>query len=118
MTLLLIASFVAFSVPRETRADSGYSFLEAMGISIAVGTVLGASTLPFYEQPGTHVTNLAYGAAIGAVVGLGAFIFGSVSEKGNSSPDLSAEDFRSIQRQYALLERDTILWMPVVSLNW
>lgn len=108
---------MSLSGPREARADSGYSFLEAMGISIAVGTVLGASTLPFYEQPGRHVTNLAYGAAIGAIVGIGAYIFGSISG-GNSRPDLSAENFRILQRQVALFESDTLVWTPLVSLNW
>ncbi len=114
---IVLAILMSLSGPREARADSGYSFLEAMGISIAVGTVLGASTLPFYEQPGRHVTNLAYGAAIGAIVGIGAYIFGSISG-GNSRPDLSAENFRILQRQVALFESDTLVWTPLVSLNW
>ncbi len=38
-------------------------------MSIAVGTVLGASTLPFSEQHGEHTGNIALGAAHGAVVG-------------------------------------------------
>ena len=46
-----------------------------MGISIAVGTVLGASTLPFYEQPSDHYSNMLIGAAAGAAVGLGILIY-------------------------------------------
>jgi hypothetical protein len=66
----------SLSVPRTARANSGNSFLETMGISIAVGTVLGASTLPFYDQPGKHLMNLAYGASAGAVVGVGVLTYG------------------------------------------
>ena len=117
MLAIVLAILMSLSGPREARADSGYTFLEAMGISVAVGTVLGASTLPFYEQPGRHVTNLAVGAAIGAIVGLGAVVFGATSG-GNSRPDLSAENFLIVQRQVALLESDALVWMPVVSLSW
>ncbi len=59
---------------RQSRASG--NFLETMGISIAVGTVLGASTLPFYTSPGSHLINLAYGASAGAVVGLGIWVYG------------------------------------------
>jgi hypothetical protein len=55
----------------QASSASAASFLETFGLSVAGGTVLGASTLPFYEQPGDHSANLAWGAAIGAAVGLG-----------------------------------------------
>lgn len=67
MILLLTMRF-ANSQPRET-------FLKTMGISISVGTVLGASTLPFYDQPGTHLSNLVIGASAGLVLGLGIALF-------------------------------------------
>lgn len=65
----------SLSAPRIARAHSGNSFLETMGISIAVGTVLGASTLPFYDQPGKNLMNVAYGASAGAAVGIGILVF-------------------------------------------
>lgn len=76
--LIAILGFLGtmITVPRSARASSGNTFFETMGISIAVGTVLGASTLPFYDQPGKHVANLAYGAGAGAVVGLGVLAYG------------------------------------------
>jgi|GEM_PF-2500231 len=64
------------TAPRYARANSGNNFLETIGLSIAVGTVLGASTLPFYDSPGSHVSNLAYGASAGAVVGVGVWLVG------------------------------------------
>src|SRR5688572_19132061 len=72
--LLLIAQTIW--VPRA--AYSGDPFLETIGISIAVGTVLGASTLPFYGQPGDHLINAAYGAAAGAAFGLGVWVYGQI----------------------------------------
>jgi hypothetical protein len=69
----------SFSAPRIARANPGNSFLETIGISIAVGTVLGASTLPFYDQPGKHLMNLAYGASAGAVTGIGILVYGWIA---------------------------------------
>lgn len=51
--------------PRPANADSGNSFFGTMGFGLAVGAVFGASTLPFYDQPGSHPMNIAYGAAAG-----------------------------------------------------
>lgn len=84
LPLLAISGLLgaSLSVPRLARASTGQIFLETMGISIAVGTVLGASTLPFYDQPGTHLLNLAYGASAGAVAGLGAFVYQLVAGNG------------------------------------
>lgn len=96
LPLLAISGLLglSLSIPREARANSGKTFLETMGISIAVGTVLGASTLPFYDQPGKHLINLAYGASAGAVAGVGILVYqwiaGPVhdefSEDGTSGP--------------------------------
>lgn len=63
------------SIPRVAHARSGKIVLETIGTGVAVGSVLGASTLPFYDQPGLHLNNLAYGAAAGAVVGLGVSLY-------------------------------------------
>ena len=66
---------------RDALAASGsegfekLGFKETLGTAGAVGTVFGASTLPFYSQPGTHLMNLAYGAAAGLVVGTGFWLF-------------------------------------------
>lgn len=70
-------------MPREGRAAAG--FFGTMGISVAVGAVLGASTLPFYEQPSDHMSNIYVGAAAGAAVGLGIVIYGLI--KGGPSDE-------------------------------
>jgi hypothetical protein len=130
---LLLASL---SAPRIARANSGSSFLEAVGISIAVGTVLGASTLPFYEDPGVHLSNLGYGAGAGAVFGLGVWIYGFFSDEGGESALLAPPaSSRLLSRAgnsetRPLVDRtgsrgfvrqsypSATAWMPLVSLTW
>ncbi|MGK5082339.1 hypothetical protein WDW37_03460 [Bdellovibrionota bacterium FG-1] len=146
---ILLAAFgllgVPLSAPRMARANSGNLILETMGVSIAVGTVLGASTLPFYDQPGKHLMNTAYGASIGAVVGIGILVYGlmgrpvqdgfddyvefrqpgSTTQLRRSSASnvhhLNLETgFRGAVSLAAVLPpvEPTRFWMPVVSLNW
>jgi hypothetical protein len=54
----------------------------ALTVSVATlsGAVLGASTLPFYEDSGAHTKNIFYGAAIGAVIGVFVAAYSGVQE--------------------------------------
>ena len=88
-------------MPREGRAAAG--FFETMGISVAVGAVLGASTLPFYDQPTDHVSNVYAGAAVGAAVGLGVIIYGLV--RGGPSEEEKFHFDRSKEFESGLLPR-------------
>ena len=109
--------------------------METIGVSTAVGTVLGASTLPFYDQPGEHLSNVAAGAALGAAVGLGICIAGWVF--GPSQDHLEeangygpAKDSRDRTRAFAVRYDSgstkahlpstppALVWTPLVSLNW
>lgn len=74
--LLIVALLGVGVVAPVKNASAGSQFFEAIGISTAVGTVLGASTLPFYTQPGDHISNVYIGAAAGFVVGLGIWAIG------------------------------------------
>lgn len=116
-----------------------------MGFSIAMGTVLGASTLPFYDDPGSHVTNLAYGAAAGAIGGIFMMMTDSGDSEGRDAGGRSAalRDSRKGAAAYAavsqsFIQRDSqrfgsgfgapkapafstrpaIFWTPLVSLTW
>jgi hypothetical protein len=111
---LLLALLAA---PRDARANSGNSFLETIGIGIAVGTVLGASTLPFYTQPGKHVENLAYGAAAGVVAGLVyAVAAGRSSDDQASALDPVGDP--GLQPVAYLPNSSPRIWTPLVSLNF
>lgn len=54
-----------------------------------MGTVLGASTLPFYDQPGDHAGNLLTGALVGAAGGLVLAILDSGASGGHEEADLA-----------------------------
>jgi hypothetical protein len=144
---LLGALILGVSVSREARAHSGNSFLETIGFTTAVGTVLGASTLPFYDQPGNHLDNLAFGASLGAIAGLGVYFYKSLSgdshaglfasedssrDKLDSSPSIDkagnafliSKSRTDLSRSDApvasvgMSARPTRFWMPLVSLTW
>jgi hypothetical protein len=131
----LVLLGVLTSAPREAQAGAGKLFFETLGVGIAVGTVLGASTLPFYDQPGTHLINLAYGASAGVVVGLGWFFYSWA--KAPSSEGFYDTSHRSgpggpAIQQVGLAQAATRgqsvfplssnsfprFWTPIVSLNW
>ncbi len=60
---------------QDAVAGSGAGrFFETLGVSTAVGVVLGASTLPFYEVPGDQLANVGYGALAGLGVGIGILV--------------------------------------------
>lgn len=143
----MIMLLLSLSAPRTARASSGKIFLETIGISTAVGTVLGASTLPFYDQPGTHLMNLVYGASAGAVAGVGLGLYQWLSGRSNRDQEIFG-DTRSGQwsvgrvslgeshslappisvhastSSFSLAGRDArnrtpvLVWAPLVSLNW
>ncbi len=98
-TLLGVLVLVTTVAPQEGRANSG--FIETIGISTAVGTVLGASTLPFYSEPADHMVNLAIGAGAGLVTGLGIWLFGRIG--GTSAEKFSASN--EIRDQFKKFKR-------------
>lgn len=69
-----------FSGP-TARADASIGD-SAMTVAFSTlgGAVLGASTLPFYEDPGDHTKNIFYGAALGAVAGVLISAYAGVKE--------------------------------------
>jgi len=129
---------VSFSAPRVARASSGKIFLETIGISTAVGTVLGASTLPFYDQPGTHLMNMVYGASAGAVAGVGLGLYQWLSGRSNRDQEIfgDSRSFREAHTlappisvhastsSFSLAGRDArdrtpvLFWAPLASLTW
>jgi len=133
--LLLVAATLL--APRVARAQSGGTIKETLGVSIAVGTVLGASTLPFYDQPGNHLKNLALGAGLGAVIGLGILahqgLTGSDDANANATGFMNSTSLATQTRPQPPAERlagwgessrraapalSPVIWMPVVSLIW
>lgn len=86
--------------------------------------------MPFYDQPGSHLSNVALGAGIGALAGLGVYLHGKWFGSSRDSDDYASNGSPTIHAfvsasQPALMWKptqkllpETRTWMPLVSLNW
>ncbi len=137
--IILFGILVLLNCSHPNRARAA-NFWEAVGISTAVGTVLGLSTLPFYTEPTDHMLNIGIGMGVGFVFGLGLWVYGLVlpSEASSqasldlkgfrdeprenfqfyASKQISAPDSTSLWSSPRLSYSELKLWMPVVSLSW
>ncbi|MGZ3730910.1 MAG: hypothetical protein ACXVCG_16925 [Bdellovibrionota bacterium] len=82
---VFVLTFV-LSLLSAPRAQAEATFGDAaltVGVATAAGAILGASTLPFYEDSGEHTKNIFYGAAFGAVVGVFISAYAGVQEGPN-----------------------------------
>ena len=70
-----ISGVPGLSVPAAHAAFALKDALITIGIGAATGTILGASTLPFYGNAGDHVENVFMGAGAGAAAGLGLALY-------------------------------------------
>jgi hypothetical protein len=124
---------MGFPAVREARAAAGndvgneavdgigyetgfnLSFKETLGTAGAVGLVLGASTLPFYGQPGSHWMNLGYGALAGVLVGSGIWMYYR-----NHHPDSigSAPGAEHPAASVVVPMTTPSIHVPLVSLTW
>lgn len=80
-----------------------------VGVSTAAGAVLGASTLPFYGEPGKHTKNIFYGAALGAVAGVLLSAYAGV--KGSDDDD-DASARKRLMRKNDRLIADRLRFAP------
>jgi hypothetical protein len=79
---ILLFSFVLslFFAGRPAQAITFGDAALTVSVGTVSGAVLGASTLPFYEDSGAHTKNIFYGAAIGAVIGVFVAAYAGVQE--------------------------------------
>jgi len=90
-------------------------FYETAGISIAVGTVLGASTLPLYNQPRTQLIKPGYSTSFRAVTGLGIWfceLFSRTSQERNPNIDLLR---CSLMRMFAQAQKFVLVSRKLVT---
>jgi hypothetical protein len=66
----LLFSFVFLGFHPDAKALSVGQAAVAVAVTTGAGAVLGASTLPFYAEPGKNTRNIFYGAALGAIGGV------------------------------------------------
>jgi len=94
--LIAIVLIALGATPLKAKANSFGDAVLTVGISSAVGAVLGLSTLPFYENSGDHTRNIWIGAAVGAVIGVG---FSAVSALKSTDPTELEEDYEEADKQ-------------------
>lgn len=94
-TVVVVALLAALGVVELVTipsAEASYGFhdaLETIGIAAGIGSVLGLSTIAFYEQPTAHLKNTLIGAGVGTVVGIGvaAYLMAASSESDEIDPE-------------------------------
>jgi hypothetical protein len=139
---LLRASFAVFvlltlSLFPIQRAQAETTFSDAV-IVVSVGTVsgaiLGASTLPFYNEPGSHTKNIFYGAALGAMIGVFFSAYAGVKDNPgpedaflerkpstislNEAPELRLHAASSVAMRPASASETPIAWSPIARLRF
>lgn len=136
MRQFFVVIFVVLSLsifaPKQTNAASFGDTALTVGISAGVGAVLGASTLPFYSEPGDHTNNIWVGAAIGAVLGVTLAAVNALSsppsfdfEEGDEYQQADDDDFALLSKELLQTNdlnargRETVVfWTPVQSFRF
>ncbi len=136
----LIIFVLVFSLSFHARARAEATFGDAavtVAIASVAGAVLGASTLPFYEESGEHTKNIFYGAALGAVAGVLISAYAGVQEGPNyedvhlkavpasalslnDSPELRfhSEKSTATRRPAAFADGSVLIWQPVAKVSF
>ncbi len=137
--LFFFAFTLCFFRPVGAHAEASIGD-SAMTVAFSTlgGAVLGASTLPFYDEPGDHTKNVFYGAALGAVAGVLISAYAGVKEGPaydedaatklrpasslalNESPEfrLHAEATRSTLKPASFGGGAPLLWSSLTSLRF
>jgi hypothetical protein len=79
-------------------------------VTTVAGAVLGASTLPFYEDSGKNTKNIFYGAAVGAVAGVLIAAYSGVQD-GRVDDEEEAREQSHLKKSESLA-RSPLLYKP------
>lgn len=125
-------------LPGRARAETTFADSAlTVALSTVAGAVLGASTLPFYEDSGEHTKNIFYGAALGAVVGVLVSAYSGIKEGPNYddarlkiTPEsklsindsvryrLNAEATTARRKSASFGDGSTLVWSPVAQFRF
>jgi hypothetical protein len=135
--LALVLAVTLFAAPRaRAEATFGDAAL-TVAVSTVAGAILGASTLPFYEESSDHTKNIFYGAALGAVIGVFISAYAGVQEGPNydetriapvkpsalainEAPGLrfQAESSTAMRGAASFANGTTVAWQPFASVKF
>lgn len=123
LLIMICLLTMTFGSSRAYAISGGDAVLTVGGGALA-GSILGVSTLPFYNTPSDHTQNIWVGAAVGAVVGVlvaAAVGFAETSENIDDAVDASRDLKLQPELSPALAQKntDTVLaWSPVATLRF
>jgi hypothetical protein len=98
--LLVIGFAVVSLASRPARAEPVREFIMSCTYGVLAGTLVGAATLAFTDQPGENLNNIARGASIGLYAGmlLGFYVVYGVSDDSAADPASPPSDV-GVRRQ-------------------
>ncbi len=93
--LVTLIMTVVLVVPHKSTAEPLREFLMSCTYGVLAGSLVGAATLAFREQPGEHLKSIAVGASLGLYAGilLGSYIVYFVPGEGEVvDPEIPVEE--------------------------
>lgn len=101
---------LALAFPPKAKAMALSDAATTVTVTTVAGAVLGASTLPFYEDSGKNTKNIFYGAAVGAVAGVLIAAYSGVQD-GKVEDDEEAREQSHLKKSDSLA-RSSLLYRP------
>ena len=114
--IIALITVLGTGTAAPTTAQAGSrNFFESVGISTLGGTLLGASTMPFYSQPTQHTTNIVWGAVAGFSIGLGIWLVAILGGSDKSQAQFNPEGLYELERGSPVQAE---VYVPLLSMNW
>lgn len=112
-TSVLIFLILALVLSPRAKAVSLGEAATTVTVTTVAGAVLGASTLPFYEDSGKNTKNIFYGAAVGAVVGVLLSAYSGVQD--GRADDEDEEARAKLKKEESYAAKGSLLYRPETS---
>ncbi|MGE3261112.1 MAG: hypothetical protein AB7K68_04990 [Bacteriovoracia bacterium] len=135
-TSVLIYLILALVLSPGAKAVTMGEAATTVTVTTVAGAILGASTLPFYEDSGKNTKNIFYGAAVGAVVGVLISAYSGVQDGraedeeeanarvrkeidlANRAKLLQPEHSTSLQGRSGMAQRAPAVWSSIANIRF
>ncbi|MGZ3711203.1 MAG: hypothetical protein ACXWQO_19495 [Bdellovibrionota bacterium] len=133
-TSVLVYLILALVLSPGAKAVSMGDAATTVTVTTVAGAILGASTLPFYEDSGANTKNIFYGAAVGAVVGVLLSAYSGVQDGKVDDEEEAAlapkkkqlaavnlfqpEHSSSLQIRSAMAQREPAIWSSLANFRF
>jgi hypothetical protein len=94
ISLLVLVLFTILTVFKPAQAEPTKEFLRSCTYGVLAGTLVGAASLAFTDQPGENLRNIARGASIGLYTGilLGLYVVYVIPSQLEAEQEIPAEE--------------------------